>query len=224
MAPAQRKAGLFGAGHSASLPWGLVLPALIFLGIFFVAPLIENVFRSVDPARGSADYVKIFTDSFYLGVVWNTLWLSAVVTALCVVVGYPVAYLLVRHAGRWSGLLVFVIVAPLLTSIIMRSFGWLVLLSRQGLVNRLLLDMGIIDAPLRMSNGVILVFMMASGSFVTLLILGGGAIQTLPLLIYQQFNVTRDFAFGAALSNVLLVLAVLCLYLQLTYIKRRGAD
>ena len=70
-------------------------------------------------------------------------------------------------------------------------------------------------------TGVILVFMLANGSFVTLLLLGGG-LQTLPLLIFQQFNTTRDFAFAGAMSNVLLVAAVLCLLLQARLIRRRG--
>ena len=71
-------------------------------------------------------------------------------------------------------------------------------------------------------TGAILVFMLANGSFVTLLLLGGGTLQTLPLLIYQQFNTTRDFPFAATMSNALLVLAVCCLYAQLRLIRRRG--
>jgi len=57
---------------------------------------------------------------------------------------------------------------------------------------------------------------------VTLLLLGGGEITTLPLLIYQQFTISRDFLFAAAMSNVLLVIALGCLYLQLRLIRRRG--
>lgn len=276
---------LIGARRSTTLPRGLVLPVLLFLLAFFVLPLVDNVVRSVDPARGFSDYVKLFTDAYYLKAIGTTVALSLGVTALCLLAGYPVAYVLVRHAGRLGGLLIFIIIAPLLTSIIMRTFGWLVLLSRQGLVNKALLELGIIDVPIRMSTGIvptvvalvhlmipfmvlsiasvlqsinprleesarilgagrvrtflaitlplsldgiatgtILVFMLVNGSFVTLLMLGGGAMQTLPLLIYQQFNITRDFAFGAALSNVLIVIAVVCLYLQLTLIKRRGVD
>jgi putative spermidine/putrescine transport system permease protein len=82
-----------------------------------------------------------------------------------------------------------------------------------------------VTAPLSLDGvgtGFILVFMIANGSFVTLLLLGGGSLQTLPLLIYQQFNQTRDIGFGAAMGTLLLVVAVLCLFLQLTLIKRRG--
>jgi putative spermidine/putrescine transport system permease protein len=64
--------------------------------------------------------------------------------------------------------------------------------------------------------------MVANGSFVTLLLLGGG-LQTLPLLIYQQFNTTRDFGMVSAMSTVLLVMAVACLWLQLRVVRREGS-
>mgnify|MGYP001177270886 FL=1 len=71
-------------------------------------------------------------------------------------------------------------------------------------------------------TGFIIVFLLANGSFVTLLLLGGGDLKTLPLLIYQQFTISRDFKFAAAMSNVLLAIAVGCLYLQLRLIRRKG--
>lgn len=272
-------------------PVGLhwVWPAGLFLCAFFLAPLVEVGRRSFEASRGAetgfllSQYDRLLFDTFYLGVIGETIGLSLVTTIACVLIGYPVAYFLVRHAGRWHSLIIFLLITPLLTSIIMRTYGWRVILARRGLVNETLMDLGLIDAPLRWLNspeaiviglvhvlvpfmvlsiaavlqgidrsleesarslganrprtfwrvtlplsldgvgtGAILVFMLANGSFVTLLLLGGGTLQTLPLLIYQQFNITRDFAFAAAMSNVLLVLAVACLYLQLRLIKRRG--
>jgi putative spermidine/putrescine transport system permease protein len=83
-----------------------------------------------------------------------------------------------------------------------------------------------ITLPLSMegvATGAILVFMMANGSFVTLLLLGGGW-QTLPLLIYQQFMTTRDFGMASAMSTILLALALVCLYAQLRFVRSPGAD
>lgn len=71
-------------------------------------------------------------------------------------------------------------------------------------------------------TGSILVFMLATGSFVTVLLLGGGSMQTLPLLIYQQFITTRDFGLAAAMSNIMLVIAAVFLYLQLRLVRRKG--
>lgn len=268
-------------------PWLLAAPAVLFLLAFFVWPLLDNSMRSIVAEGGEltlSRYASLLTDSFYLRVTAETVLLSAGVTLICIVIGYPVAYFLVRKSGRWAGLIIFLLIAPLLTSIIMRTFGWQVLFARRGLVNNLLVDqLGIISAPLRMTNspeiavaalvhvlvpfmvlsistvlqavdvrleesakilganrlrtfwevtlplsldgigtGAILVFMIANGSFVTLVLLGGG-LQTLPLLIYQQFNTTRDFGMASAMSTILLVIAVLCLFLQLRLVRRRGA-
>ncbi|MBI1383997.1 MAG: ABC transporter permease subunit [Rhizobiales bacterium] len=278
-----------GAGHYQSVGEWWILPAAIFLVVFFVVPLVENAEKSIAlsqllrPGTGDGYYLKLFTDPYYLWVIGQTVILSVGVTAICVVVGYPIALYLVRHAGRWSGLVIFLLIAPLLTSIIMRTFGWRVLFARRGLFNETLMDIGWIERPIAFLNGpvpaviglvhvlvpfmilsiasvlrnidigleesarllgagrirtfmsvtlplsldgigtgAILVFLLANGSFVTLLLLGGGSIQTLPLLIYQQFNTTRDFGFASAMSNVLLVVALACLYLQLRLIRRRG--
>ena len=213
----------------------------------------------------------------------TTFGLSLGVTLICLVAGYPVAYYLVRGSGRGSGLIVFLLITPLLTPIIMRSFGWEVILSRAGLVNSVLRSLGWIGRPLMLLNGpvagvvglvhvqipfmvlsiaavlqsinpgledsarvlgagrwstffhvtfplsldgvatgAILVFMLTNGSFVTLLLLGGGSLQTLPLLVFQQFNTTQDTTMAAAMSNLLLVIALICLFLQLRLIRRRG--
>ncbi len=278
-------------GYSGGLPLWWVLPAVLFLIVFYVFPLAQNGMRGFYPefagkgqVFGLSAYAKLLGDTFYLGVIFDTFWLSLIVTAICLVIGYPVAYFLVRYSGRWSGVIIFLLIAPLLTSIIMRTYGWRVLLARRGLINNLLVDqLGLIDAPLRMVNtqgaaiaglvhvlvpfmvlaiasvlqgidtrleesarilganrwqtfwrvtlplsldgigtGSIVVFMIANGSFVTLLLIGGDSFKTLPLLIYQQFNTTRDFGFAAAMGNLLLVAAVACLYLQLSLIRRRG--
>ncbi len=260
-----------------------VLPAIIFLIVFFVMPLLNNVSASLTQAAGRADYVRLLTDPFYLRVIATTVALSLGVTMICLVAGYPVAYYMVREKPRWSGVWVFLLMTPLLTPIIMRSFGWQVLLSRAGLLNSVLRGLGWIERPLMMLNGpvagviglvhvqipfmvlsiaavlqaidpaleesarvlgagrwstfcrivfplsldgvatgCILVFMLTNGSFVTLLLLGGGSLQTLPLLVFQQFNTTQDYAMGTVMSNVLLAIAVLCLFMQLRLIRRRG--
>jgi putative spermidine/putrescine transport system permease protein len=267
----------------------LVLPAVLFLFAFFVLPLIDNSLRSFVPAEGGgftlARYAQMLTDPFYLRSIAETLLLSAVVTIICVLIGYPVAYYLVRHAGRWSSVVIFLLIAPLLTSIIMRTYGWQVLFARRGFINTLLVqDLGLLERPLRIldtpgivvaglvhvlvpfmvlaiaavlqgvdrrleesaqllgagrlrtffevtlplsldgiGTGSILVFMVANGSFVTLVLLGGG-LKTLPLLIYQQFNTTRDFGMASTMSTVLLVVALACLFLQLRLVRRAGAS
>lgn len=154
-APARRR-----KAHSGALSIWWVLPAVLFLIVFYVFPIVQNGYRGFYPEFAGAGlefnlraYAKLLGDSFYLGVIVDTFWLSALVTLICLVLGYPVAYFLVRYSGRWSGVIIFLLIAPLLTSIIMRTYGWRVLLARRGLINNLLLDqLGLIDAPLRLVN------------------------------------------------------------------------
>lgn len=268
------------------LEWAPVLPALIFLAAVFFAALVDNGLRSLAPPGGApwyGYYLQLATDPFYLRALAETVALSAVTTLVCLVIGYPVAYYLVRHARGGRALIIFLLISPLLTSIIMRTFGWRAIFARRGLLNATLQYLGLIERPLDILNssaaaligmvhvlvpfmvlsvaavlekidprveeaaavlgasrrqtfyhvtfplsldgvasGAILVFMLAMGSFVTLLFLGGGSLQTFPLLIYQQFNTTRDFGMAAAMSNVLMLLAAILLFIQLRLIRRSG--
>jgi putative spermidine/putrescine transport system permease protein len=277
----------FGGWRSAGIPMVWVAPATLFLIGFFLLPLVQNGVRSFFPNGGEsgfgfANYVKLFADPYYLGVLGQTLLLSLMVATISAVIGYPVAWFMLRKAGRWQSLVIFMLIAPLLTSIIMRTFGWRVLLARFGIVNILLRSAGLTSSPIDflrwpgvavvalihvlvpfmvlaiaaslqgvdrrleesarllgagqlstflritlpltmdgVATGFILVFMLANGSFVTLLLLGGGW-QTLPLLIFQQFSVTRDFSLASAMSMVLLAAAAACMFVQLRLIRRQG--
>ncbi|MDB5511851.1 MAG: transporter permease [Enterovirga sp.] len=278
-----RRSGRF---RLARISW--TWPALLFLAVFFVVPLGANVLRSVTGPETAAHgifayYTKLLTDAYYAGILIETFRVATVTTLVCLLVGYPVSYFMVRYAGRWNGLIVFCLIAPLLTSIIMRTFGWNVLFARRGLFNTWLVQSGLIDRPLDILNqpvmvyiglvhvlapfmvlsitsvlqgvdvrleesarilgagkiatflritlplsldgiatGCILVFVLTNGSFLTMLLLGGGKVTTLSLLIYQQFNLTQDVAFAAAMGNVLLLFALVCLALQARFVRREG--
>ncbi|MBY5538261.1 ABC transporter permease [Rhizobium leguminosarum] len=259
------------------------LPALIFLLAFFVFPLFANVLRSFPGDDPLQHYRTLFFDPYYLNVVWQTIKVSAIATAACLMLGYPVAYFMVRFAGKWNSLFVFLLIAPLLTSIIMRTFGWTVLFSRKGLVNTVLVNVGLMDKPVNMVNteimvyvglihvlapfmvlsitsvlqgvnqsleesaqilgasklrtfltvtlplsldgiatGCILVFVLTNGSFLTMLLLGGGKVTTLSLLIFQQFTLTQNVGFAAAMGNVLLLFALIGMAIQLRFLRRKG--
>jgi len=110
-----------------------------------------NVAVSSFQAGGSA-YRLALSDPFYLRVVWTTLRVSGLSTLITAVLGYLAAYLMVRFLRRdWQRRLFYLIlVGPLFTSAVVRSFGWMVILGRQGLVNRALERLGLIDEPLRL--------------------------------------------------------------------------
>lgn len=99
---------------------------------------------------GLTQYVKFLTDPFSLLVLGGTLWIGVEVTALCLLLGFPIAWCHVR-APRWAqSVMIAIVLLPLLTSVVVRTFAWIVILGRQGIVNESLLALGVIDAPLRL--------------------------------------------------------------------------
>lgn len=138
-------------------PWLLALPAVLLLGIFLVIPYLNIVLMSFrTPGQGTpygagftlANYLRFFSDGFYLFQVFNTLWIGALTTLICLVVGFPVAWQLARGNMRFRGLAYGLVLSPLLVGIVIRSYGWTILLGNAGLINRTLMSMGIIDGPL----------------------------------------------------------------------------
>lgn len=135
----------------------LLTPILVLLLAFFVLPfgvmLYQSLFLSLLQApAGSpmtlANYAKAFGDAFYLRVLLQTIALGLVVTGLALALGYPVAYFLARTRSRWRQVLLFLVISPLVVSIVIRSYGWMVLLGRAGTVNTLLQALGLVQRPL----------------------------------------------------------------------------
>lgn len=135
-----------------------VTPAIFFLLVFFVAPFIVLLYYSLVPIEQGdivggpslKTYADLLTDPFIYFLFGRTIGLSFLVTALCVLFGYPVAYLHSKIKQPLIKTILLVIVsAPLLTSSLVLSFGWIVILGKRGLVNKLLLNLGLIDDPIK---------------------------------------------------------------------------
>ena len=136
-----------GAMHKAT-PWWLSAPALLLFAALLVVPLALTAvlsFNVYDPATGPKTgeftlehYTHVFTDSYYHGIFWRTFWISGLVTLICVLVGAPEAYVLSRMRNPWRSILLLVVLAPLLVSVVVRAFGWSMLLGPEGAVNALL--------------------------------------------------------------------------------------
>jgi putative spermidine/putrescine transport system permease protein len=149
---------------NASRRWLLVrllAPATLALIVFFVLPLVWLFRASFDRGLDSGvivsaftleNYQEFFSDRFYQQELLRTLRLGVVITALTLVATYPIALFLARSTSRWRGLLVALAIAPLLTSTVVRTYGWLVILGNDGLVNGALLWIGLIDQPFRLIN------------------------------------------------------------------------
>ena len=129
------------------------LPAAFFVA-FFLAPMAVVLIASLTTPAGQptfAHYVRILADAYHWDVLWVTFRIGALTTLVCVLIGYPLAWYLVRIVQwrPWRRFCVILLVVPLFTSNIVRSFGWMVLLGRNGLVNDGLIGLGLIERPMR---------------------------------------------------------------------------
>jgi len=140
------------AGSPAHDEWPLALPLAAFFVVCFVAPLVVLVALSLhaEPELATfslAQYAKFFGDTFNLSILWATVWLAVKATLVCLVFGYPIAWIASRAPPRWQGVLVFLVVLPILTSVVVRTFAWIVILGREGIANGVLRALGIVDQP-----------------------------------------------------------------------------
>jgi putative spermidine/putrescine transport system permease protein/mannopine transport system permease protein len=135
----------------------LLIPA-IFLLAFFLWPLGRVVARSLtDPTLGLQNYVEVFSGGPYLTVLWNTLETSAVVTLLCLLLAYPVAYVMAAANGLWMNVMGAFVIIPLWTSVVIRSYAWMVVFQRNGVLNDALKGLGLTDAPISFLPGALAV-------------------------------------------------------------------
>ena len=127
----------------------LLLPALIFLGGWFVVPLGQLFSLSLNYKAGPfAAYTELLGSTVFRQVFLNTLTLSAIVTVICVILAYPTAYLLTRLKGFRFSVALYCVLVPFWISVLVRTFSWMLLLERNGPVNRLLMATGLSAAPL----------------------------------------------------------------------------
>lgn len=138
--------------RAAVLPdrWGwLMAPLLVFLLLVFVAPLATILARSfTDPEVGLQNYRAFFASPVYADVLVNTFRISGLVTLLTLVLGFPYAYLMTLATPFWRGVMLVAVLVPFWTSLLVRTFAWVLMLNNTGVVNELLLSVGLIDQPL----------------------------------------------------------------------------
>lgn len=263
----------------------LLLPVFALLGVFFVLPIASIIlasFDTSDPAQvaGLAAYWKLVSDPYYVRVFVQTFVFSASMTVLTLLFSYPVASFVARTSAVERGLVIFMVIAPLLISMVVRSYGWQLILGNQGLVNTVLAAIGLVPvafmsdwtavtiasvhvllpfavisiagvlsnldrsveesaavlgaSPVKVFflitlpmavNGLVtaatFVFLLALGSFVTIMMLGGRGTMVVPLLIYQQVTITYNQPFASAMAAVLMVVTLAILFAQFRLLRKR---
>jgi spermidine/putrescine transport system permease protein len=259
----------------------LVVPATVWLVIFAVAPVLllfamsfwtSSIFGTT-PDFTFENYAVLIEDPIYLQVLAQTLRIAATVTIISLIVSYPMAYFIATRPPTTKSVFLVLLFLPFWSSYVVRTFVWLPMLGRAGLVNAVLLEIGIIDAPLDwllynegtthvalvyvytlfmtlpiylsldkldpklieaaadlgagpwhtfrrvvlplsmpgVLSGCVMVFLLACGAYVTPQLLGGTTGIMFGNIIAPQYTVTNNWALGAALSVVLILVVFLCL-------------
>ena len=158
----------------------LVLPTLVVLLVLFVAPLTAILRLSLlDPAPTLRHYLEVVTNPTYLHVLGITFETAALVTLLCLALGYPLAYVMATVPGRLAGVLIILVIVPFWISVLVRTYAWMVMLGRGGLLNTLLLRLGVVEEPLRLMH-----------SFVGVLV--GMTHVLLPFAVLPMYSVMKN--------------------------------
>ena len=142
---------------TARYGWFLLAPPLASVCVLFVVPVVYLFWVSLHAPSTSElygasltlhNYVDLLRDSFYLTIIGRTLGVATLILGLCLVIGYPVAYFVALLPPRRRMLALLLLLFPLMVSNVVRAYGWVALLERQGVVNTTLRDLRWIDAPL----------------------------------------------------------------------------
>lgn len=251
-----------------------------FLALLFLLPVLRLFLLSVEGGT-LAHFDKAVTSGLYLAVFIETFRIAAIVTCCSLLMAYPVAYVLSTASPRWVLIGLVFLMLPFWTSILVRTYAWMILLGRNGVLNQMLLGLGMIDKPVALifnTTGVVigmvhvllpymvlpiysamlrvnrdlllaaeglgasgwsvfrrvflpltmpgviagtaLVFILSLGFYITPALLGGGKVIMIAVLIEQQVRQFLEWGFAAALSCLLLMVAVL-FYVLLNRLGRR---
>ncbi len=129
-----------------------------FIAVFFVSPIVVVVGRSfTDPALGLGNYAHILFSGTYLRVLGNTLGTALLVTLLCLLIAYPLAYVMTKAHGSVLAVMTSLVVVSLWTSVVIRSYAWMVIFQRRGVLNGLLTSTGLSDGPINFLPGTLAV-------------------------------------------------------------------
>lgn len=139
-------------------PGALVIPPLMFVLVMFALPLVQLAQLSLRPTDAfnrvlggltAENFRRVLTEPYFADSIVATTLNAAVVTVACAVLAFPLSWVITRTTRRWVKVLVFmVVISPMLTSVVVRSYGWRILLSTEGPVNSVLIELGLLVQPM----------------------------------------------------------------------------
>lgn len=129
----------------------LMVPGFVLLLLFLMLPLCSILWPTIFSNGLSLDqYISFFQDEYYLEIFYRTLKISLIATLVCTLFGVPTAYFISRCSTKWKGLLIAISIFPLLTNSVVRSFAWINILGKNGIINNALMSLGVIEQPISM--------------------------------------------------------------------------
>ncbi|MEY3329856.1 MAG: hypothetical protein RLZZ115_2739 [Cyanobacteriota bacterium] len=136
----------------------LLLPATIWLLIFFIIPLIivlvysfleRGTYGGVTWEFTLKNYQRLVND-LYLNIFWRSLGLASLTTLICLIIGYPLAFFIATSSTRWRNLLLFLVIIPFWTNFLVRTYAWIIILRSEGMINTILQSLSLIQEPLNL--------------------------------------------------------------------------
>lgn len=128
----------------------LFIPCIVLVAYFMIVPLLDIIiptFANTKDGMFSA-YREFFTDSYMMSIFWRTIKISLISSLICMVIGVPVSYYISRVSKKVRGLFIALTVFPILTNSVVRSFAWMSILGKNGIINNLLIKLNIVNEPL----------------------------------------------------------------------------
>lgn len=129
----------------------LLLPGVLFLTIFMIIPILMTIGTTFFNESGGFSiqgYLDFFQDRYFIEILLTTLRVSLFTTIICILLGFPAAYYISKLKQRKKAIMLLLTIFPLLTSPVVRSFSWMVIIGKNGVVNKMLMGMGLIEKPL----------------------------------------------------------------------------
>ena len=127
----------------------LLLLFYVPMAIMFVMSFWKSGYMTLEPAFTLDNYIKFFTTPIYIRAMVNTFVIATGSMVALVLVGYPIAYYLARYAPKWENLIIYLLIIPVEINFLVRIFAWKIALGRSGIINSALMNLGLIDEPLK---------------------------------------------------------------------------
>ena len=134
-----------------SSAWFMLTPGLVILFLFLAIPLLRVLFPSIFSGAYPFDaYVGFFQDEYYRKIFIRTVKIAVITTFVCMVGGIPTAYFISRCDKKWRGILLAASIFPMMTNSVIRSFAWINILGSNGIINKVLVGLGVVPKPLKL--------------------------------------------------------------------------